>query len=358
VVQSTACRACGHVNREDAAFCGRCGARFSTHVVCPACGRANAEDQRFCDGCGQRLDAAAEAPDQAPSLPARPVAFAGGRYRVERVHGEGGHKRVYLAHDTVLDRPVAVALVTASLDADLAERARREAQTMGRIAAHPNLVTVYDAGEEAGHPYIVEEYVDGTTLAAVIKEAAGAPLELRRVLGIALDVTAALDQVHRCGIVHRDLKPENVWLTADGTAKLGDFGLLAAVREFSSRTMAKLTDHGVMVGTIPYMPPEQALGERVDERADLFVSPPFGEVPEDGQVGLGEQRLLQESRGCLARLALGCHRGNHLERDLGVQHCLPAEHRTDRFLEFVRLDILDQVPFRPRDQAPQNEAVL
>ncbi|HEY3019480.1 MAG TPA: AAA family ATPase, partial [Solirubrobacteraceae bacterium] len=172
------------------------------------------------------------------------------------------------------------------VDAHLAERARREAQTMGRLAAHPNLVTVYDAGDEGGQPYIVEEYVDGKTLAAVIKEAAGAPLELGRVLGIALDVCAALDQVHRCGIVHRDLKPDNVWLTADGTAKLGDFGLLAAVRELNSRTMAKLTDHGVMVGTVPYMPPEQALGQPVDERADLYAlgamlyemvtgSPPF-----------------------------------------------------------------------------------
>src|SRR5213080_371505 len=261
--------------------------------MCPACGRANTEDQRFCDGCGQRLEPDAPEPAVASSVPMEPataqrspISFAGGRYRVERVLGEGGQKRVYLAHDTILDRRVALGLVTERVDADLAERARREAQTMGRLAAHPNLVTVYDAGEEGGQPYMVEEYIDGTTLAAVIKEAAGTPLELGRVLGIALDVCAALDQVHRCGIVHRDLKPDNVWLTADGTAKLGDFGLLAAVREFSSRTMAKLTGQGLMVGTVPYMPPEQALGERVDERADLYAlgamlyemvtgSPPF-----------------------------------------------------------------------------------
>jgi eukaryotic-like serine/threonine-protein kinase len=263
------CPACGHENREDATFCGECGRRFATAVACARCGRANPVGQRFCDACGERL-----AGEGRPAAPAAvPATFVEGRYRVERFLGEGAHKRVFLARDTMLDRDVAFALIRAeALDEGRADRIRREAQAMGRLAAHPNVVTVYDAGEDAGAPYIVEEYLDGGTVADVLarSDPPGRPLPVERAVRIAADVCAALDHAHGHGVVHRDLKPSNVWLTADGTAKLGDFGLVAALRHSVSATVAKLTGEGMMVGTLAYMAPEQALGRPPEPRADLY----------------------------------------------------------------------------------------
>ncbi|HET6867134.1 MAG TPA: AAA family ATPase [Solirubrobacteraceae bacterium] len=197
--------------------------------------------------------------------------FAGGRYRVERFLGEGAHKRVYLAHDVTLDREVAFALIGGEgLDAGRADRVRREGVAMGRLAGHPNVVTVYDAGEERGAPYIVEEFLEGGTVADLLAGSPGRRLPVERAVRIAADVCAALEHAHRRGVVHRDLKPSNVWLAADGTAKLGDFGLVAALRQTASGTFARLTSEGMMVGTIPYLAPEQALGRSPDPRADLY----------------------------------------------------------------------------------------
>jgi tetratricopeptide (TPR) repeat protein len=197
--------------------------------------------------------------------------FAGGRYRVERFLGEGAHKRVYLAHDLTLDREVAFALIGGeALDAGRADRVRREAVAMGRLAGHPNVVTVYDAGEERGAPYIVEEYMEGGTVADVLDRSLSRRLDVERAVRIAADVCAALQYAHGRGVVHRDVKPSNVWLAGDGTAKLGDFGLVAALRQSASGTFARLTGEGMMVGTIAYLAPEQALGRSPDPRADLY----------------------------------------------------------------------------------------
>jgi eukaryotic-like serine/threonine-protein kinase len=262
------CMACGHENRPDATFCGECGTRLVTAVPCADCGRPNPVGQPFCDGCGAALAREFRLPARPP---ARPDAFARGRYRVERFLGEGAHKRVYLAHDTTLDREVAFALIRAeALDEGRVDRVRREAQAMGRLAGHPNVVTVYDAGEEAGAPYIVEEYLDGGTVADLLARDAGRPLAVDQVMRIAADVCAALDHAHGHDIVHRDLKPSNIWLTADGMAKLGDFGLVAALRQSASATVAKLTGEGLIVGTIAYIAPEQALGRPPEPLADLY----------------------------------------------------------------------------------------
>jgi serine/threonine-protein kinase len=142
--------------------------------------------------------------------------FAGGRYRVERFLGEGAHKRVYLAHDVTLDREVAFALIGGeALDAGRADRVRPEGLAMGRLAGHPNVVTVYDAGEELGAPYIVEEYLEGGTVADLLASSPGRRLPVERAVRIAADVCAALEHAHGRGVVHRDLKPSNVWLAAD-----------------------------------------------------------------------------------------------------------------------------------------------
>jgi eukaryotic-like serine/threonine-protein kinase len=197
--------------------------------------------------------------------------FAGGRYRVERFLGEGAHKRVYLAHDVALDREVAFALIGGeAINAGRADRVRREAVTMGRLAGHPNVVT-YDAGEDGGAPYIVEEYLEGGTVADLLERSPGRRLPVERAVRIAADVCAALAYAHGRVVVHRDLKPSNLWLAADGTAKLGDFGLVAALRQTASGTFAKLTGEGMMVGTIAYLAPEQALGRSPDPRADLYA---------------------------------------------------------------------------------------
>ncbi|HXY94965.1 MAG TPA: serine/threonine-protein kinase, partial [Acidimicrobiia bacterium] len=188
------------------------------------------------------------------SLEEEPASFANGRYSVERFLGEGGKKKVYLAHDTLLDRDVAFALIkTDGLDAVGRERIVREAQAMGRLGAHPHIVSIFDLGEHEGQPYVVTELMGGGDVEGLLEQEAG-PLPLQESLAIAEAVTQGLVFAHDKGVIHRDLKPGNVWLTGDGVAKIGDFGLAVALDK------SRLTMHGMMVGTVAYMPPEQALG--------------------------------------------------------------------------------------------------
>ena len=199
-----------------------------------------------------------------PSASAVPDSFAGGRYVVQRFLGEGGKKRVYLAHDELLDRDVAFALIkTEGLDEVGRERVVREAQAMGRMGVHPHIVSILDFGDHDGVPYVVTELMGGGDVEGLLEDAEGA-LPLARSLDIAKATADGLVFAHDQGVVHRDLKPGNVWLTADGVAKIGDFGL--AVAEGRSR----LTQHGMMVGTFGYMPPEQALGQEATPQADLY----------------------------------------------------------------------------------------
>ncbi|MCB9485224.1 MAG: protein kinase [Thermoflexaceae bacterium] len=196
----------------------------------------------------------------AEAVPPLPASFVSGRYRVLRLLGEGARKRVYLAHDERLDRDVAFAVIrTEGLDAMGRERVQREARAMARIGAHPNLVAIHDIGEEAGDSYLVQEYMDGGDLAVGPE-----PMAVARVLGVAKDIAAALAFIHRAGVVHRDLKPANVFLAKDGTAKVGDFGLAMAA------DLSRITQHGTFVGTVAYMPPEQAVGGEVTAKSDLY----------------------------------------------------------------------------------------
>ncbi len=224
-------------------------------------------DARALLGAADRADSGPQsATSSQPAAPAEqstpplPVSFAGGRYVVKRFLGEGGRKKVYLAHDTKLDRDVAFAVIkTEGLDADGRSRVQREAQAMGKLGDHPHIVTVFDSGDDNGQPYIVSQYMAGGAVDALEH-----PIPLERALDIAKGVCDGLAHAHANGIVHRDLKPGNVWLAADGTAKIGDFGLAVAL-DHSRLTMA-----GMMVGTVAYMPPEQALGGEVTPRADLY----------------------------------------------------------------------------------------
>jgi len=260
------CSSCGHENPEGATFCGECGSSLGGELTCSACGRPNPPGTKFCHGCGQRLSQPAPPPPTpAPAPPAVPASFASGRYQVRRFLGEGGKKRVYLAHDTRLDRDVAFSVIkTEGLDAAGLARVRREAQAMGRLGDHPNIVTVFDIGEEAGRPCIVCQYMEGGSVEDLVEQAPEHRLPIDQSLQIASEVCQALRHAHDRGIIHRDVKPGNIWLTADGHARLGDFGLAVAL------DLSRLTQAGMMVGTVAYMPPEQALGGKVDTRSDLY----------------------------------------------------------------------------------------
>jgi len=201
-----------------------------------------------------------------PSAPPLPTSFAGGRYAVRAFLGEGAKKRVYLAHDTRLDRDVAFALIkTEGLDADGIVRVRREAQAMGRLGDHAHIVTIHDTGDEGVAPFIVSQYRSGGSVEDLLAKAEGHRIAPERAMRIAEQVCQALEHAHGRGIIHRDLKPGNVWLDSDGNAALGDFGLAIAIDR------SRMTMQGMMVGTVAYMPPEQALGRTPDARSDLYA---------------------------------------------------------------------------------------
>jgi class 3 adenylate cyclase len=230
-------------------------------MECSSCGRANPPDAAFCNGCGTRLDPAAPSARRD-----EPASFADGRYRVVRLLGEGGRKRVWLATDANLDRDVAVAVVkTEGLDEAGLERVHREARATARLGDHPNIVTVYDIGEEDGRPLFVTQYMSGGDLESRLDSSDGRRLPVAEAVRIAEEICRALAHAHALGIVHRDLKPQNVWFAPDGTAKLGDFGLAISLDR------SRLTAEGMMVGTVVYMAPEQAVGREVDARSDLYA---------------------------------------------------------------------------------------
>jgi len=209
------------------------------------------------------------APPSPPTVTERqtdhPTSFANGRYQVKQFLGEGGKKMVYLAQDTTLDREVAFALIkTEGLDNTSRTRIQREAQAMGRLGSHPHIVTVFDLGQESDQPYMVTELMAGGDVEGLIAAAPDHRLALDRAIGVAKMTCRGLEFAHGRGIVHRDLKPGNVWLTSDGVAKIGDFGLAVALDR------SRLTTEGMMVGTVSYMPPEQAMGGDVTPRSDLY----------------------------------------------------------------------------------------
>ena len=143
-------------------------------------------------------------------------------------------------------------------------RVNREAQAMGKLGDHPNIVGIFDMGEEKGQPYVVLPLMPGGDVEGLIEKAPEHRLPIERAISIAKSVCQGLEYAHGKGIIHRDIKPGNVWLSADGTAKIGDFGLALAI------DLSRLTQSGMMVGTFYYMPPEQAMGGEVTPRADLY----------------------------------------------------------------------------------------
>jgi len=193
-----------------------------------------------------------------------------GTYRIEALLGAGGMGTVYRALDTKLNRPVAIKFLSSEV-ADQAARRRfqREAE-MASSLNHPHILTVYDAGEFEGQQYLVTELVDGGTL----RSWAGEKRSWKQIVDLLSGVAGGLAAAHAAGILHRDIKPENVLVGRNGYAKLADFGLakLAPITEADlTRTLTQSqTRPGMIVGTIPYMSPEQVSGHPVDARSDIF----------------------------------------------------------------------------------------
>lgn len=195
-------------------------------------------------------------------------------YRILSKLGEGGMAEVYLAQDMKLGRRVAIKFLPPETSKDPHARKRlvREAQAAATLE-HQNICAVYEVGESDGHTFIVMQYVEGTTLHEFLNEQS--PLDLPTVLSLAKEVADAIAEAHSHGIVHRDLKPQNIMITRRKQAKVMDFGLAkvlegAHVVESEAETKSLLTAPGMIIGTMPYMSPEQVRGERVDERSDTF----------------------------------------------------------------------------------------
>jgi beta-lactam-binding protein with PASTA domain/predicted Ser/Thr protein kinase len=194
----------------------------------------------------------------------------GDRYELSGLLGRGGMAEVRMGYDLRLGRPVAVKRLRSDLAADptFQARFRREAQSAASLN-HPAIVSVYDTGEEPDStgqsiPYIVMEYVEGRTLREILRE--GRKVLPERALEVVAEVLGALDYSHRAGIVHRDIKPANVMLTPKGSVKVMDFGIARAIADSS----ATMTATAAVVGTAQYLSPEQARGEQVDARSDIY----------------------------------------------------------------------------------------
>lgn len=187
-----------------------------------------------------------------------------GPYRIDRELGRGGAAIVYLAYHQRLERPVALKVLYEHLqnDAAFAERFLFEARAAARLD-HPNIVAIYDAGQIDGIDYIAMEYVEGESLAEVLRRVAG-PLPLDFTLSVINQVAAALDYAHQRGVVHRDIKPSNILVRANGHALLTDFGIARAA------TLSTATLTGAILGTPEYMSPEQVENRPVDGRSDVY----------------------------------------------------------------------------------------
>jgi serine/threonine-protein kinase len=268
-----------------------------------------------------------------------------GRYQIGELLGHGGMADVHLGMDSRLGRRVAIKLLKPSLANDPAFRTRfrREAHDAAKMA-HPTIVRIFDAGEESvvddsGHetliPFIIMEYVDGRLLKDIVAEGPLAPAEATRIVG---QVLTALEYSHRAGVVHRDIKPGNIMVTTGGQVKVMDFGIARAI----SDSAATIAESSAIVGTAQYFSPEQARGENVDARSDLYSTgvvlfelltgqPPFtGENP----VAVAYQHVNSEAippstSTALVSPALDAVVLHSLSKDRFDRYQSAAEFRTD-----------------------------
>ena len=296
---------------------------------------------------GSAMGAAAKA--MARTLADQSASFIGqevGSYVIDSLLGAGGMGQVYLAHDRKLKRKIALKILPLEFSAD-PERVRRFEHEARAVSAlnHPGIVTIHDFGAKEGWHYIATELVEGKTLHALIHEGLG----LKEILTIGMQVAEALSAAHGAGVIHRDIKPENIMVRPDGYVKVLDFGLAKriAVPTESGSAFTKVTQAGVVMGTLPYMSPEQAAGEAVDHQTDLWSlgavlyemvagRTPF--VRDSRQATLNAILASQPEPISAAPPELDRILRKALEKDLALRYQAAADLRTDLHRLLGRLD--------------------
>ncbi len=239
---------------------------------CPACGRPNPPDAARCTACGaalttiveQRTDMLTGGSRGAQGAGLSIGALLGTRYEIQALLGEGGMGAVYKAHDRELDRTVAIKVIRPEMASrpEVLERFKREILLASKVT-HKNVLRIHDFGEAGELKFISMNYVEGSSLNALLEREG--PLPLDRAMPLVRQMAEALAAAHDAGIVHRDLKPQNILIDRDGNAYIADFGISR-----SMETGGTITEVGALLGTVAYMSPEQARGERPDHRGDIY----------------------------------------------------------------------------------------
>ena len=254
-----------------------------------------------------------DTPDSSPSTGVTRI----GRYDVVDVLGRGGMGVVYRAKDRSLGREVAIKTLTAGIEGDSEMLARFYEE--GRKTAsfkHPNIVTIFELGDDHGVPYIVMELVDGRPLNELIN--AGVPMALVDRLRIIEELCSALAYAHRSNVIHRDVKPANIYVQPDGSIKLLDFGI-ARLEERKNQDI-NLTRTGYIIGTVPYMAPERLRNKPFDRRSDVFAAGVVlyqlvaGELPFDGDDMVMMQKILNDGHPAISRRDCGSGAGQGAQR--------------------------------------------
>ena len=250
------CTNCGFENQASAASCVKCATPFPGSDLTLAGSTETTPSSSF-------TQAAPAAPSSSTPAVIEVGSVVGNRFEILQLLGEGGMGAVYKAHDRELEKDVALKLIRAELarNPEILQRFKQEI-ILARQVTHRNVIRIFDIGQADGHKYITMEYLEGRDLRVVLREKGKLPPE--EAAKIVLQICRALEAAHGEGVIHRDLKPQNIMLDANGRAYVMDFGIAR------SAYLPGMTQTGALVGTPEYMSPEQAKGEKLDERSDLF----------------------------------------------------------------------------------------